>query len=199
MSFLKDLLVKKKKTGINKDDALKNLAEARDILDKLNIRYWLTDGTLLGFYRNGDFIDHDEDLDMGADIASYNERMILDFTDSGWKLANIYGKRECGLEISFKKRKIKLDIFFFYTEDRKMWHGAWRKHQENGITKRNLIKYSYYPFGIKTAIFKGETFNIPEDPEKFVVTKYGKNWRTPVKQWDWEFGPSNAEKTDIII
>ena len=198
MSFFKNIFAKKK-TGINKDHALRNLVEAREILDKLGIRYWLTDGTLLGFFRNSDFIDHDEDLDMGADIASYNERMILDFTDSGWKLANIYGKRDCGLEISFKKRKIKLDIFFFYKENGKMWHGAWRKYKKDGTTKRNLIKYSYDSFGIKTAVFKGETFNIPENPEKFVVTKYGKNWRTPVKQWDWEFGPSNAEKTDIVI
>lgn len=199
MSFFKNIFGRKQKAPIDKDDALKNLVEAREILEKLGIRYWLTDGTLLGFYRNGDFIDHDEDLDMGADIGSYNERMILDFTDSGWKIANVYGKRDCGLEISFKKRKIKLDIFFFYTENGKMWHGAWRKHKENGILRRNLIKYSYDAFGLKKAVFKGEDFQVPEDPERFVVTKYGKNWRTPVKQWDWEFGPSNAEKTDIVI
>jgi fukutin len=199
MNFFKNIFSKKEKISIDKNDALKNLVEARTMLDKLNIRYWLTDGTLLGFYRNSDFIDHDEDLDMGASIESFNERMILDFTDSGWRIADIYGKRDCGLEISFKKRKIKLDIFFFYTQNGKMWHGAWRKCKEGGITKRNLIKYSYEAFGLKTAVFKGENFNIPEDPEKYIMTKYGKNWKTPVKQWDWEFGPSNAEKTEIVM
>ncbi len=196
---LKKIIRKEKKEIFNKDNALKNLVEAREILKNLKIDCWLTDGTLLGFYRNSDFIEHDEDLDMGAKIEAYNEKLILDFTDQNWKIANIYGRRNCGLEISFKKRKIKLDIFFFYTENAKMWHGAWRKIKDNGQTKRNLIKYYYDTFSLKSVDFKGEIFNIPDDPEKYLVTKYGKNWRTPIKKWDWAFGPSNAIKTDIIL
>ena len=184
---------------MNKDDALKNIIEAKNILSSLNIDCWLTDGTLLGYYRDNDFIDHDQDLDLGALISSYNEKIVLDFIDAGWKLDNIFGKRNCGLAISLKKRKIKLDIFFFYEENGVLWHGAWRKVKDNGITRRNLIKYIYDKFELREIEFKGEKFNIPANPEKFIITKYGNGWKTPVKEWDWEFGPTNAVKTDIVI
>lgn len=185
--------------SINKESALKNIIEARDILNNLKMDYWLTDGTLLGSYRNNDFIDHDEDLDFGAFIDNYNDKLILDFVDNGWKLVNVFGKRDCGLEISFKKRGIKLDFFFFYKEGDKYWHGAWRKFKKDGKKLRNLIKYYYDDFKLTEVDFKNEKFNIPQNTEKYISTKYGPDWKTPVKKWDWEFGPSNAVKTDIIL
>lgn len=199
MSWLSKIFKKKEKKKIHKSDAFKNIVDARNILNNLNMDYWLTDGTLLGFYRNNDFIDHDEDLDFGAFIDNFDEKLILDFVDDEWKLVSVFGKRDCGLEISFKKRGIKLDIFFFYKEDGKYWHGAWRKFKKDGKTLRNLIKYYYDDFKLTQADFKNEKFNIPQNTEKYIATKYGSGWKTPVKEWDWEFGPSNAVKTDIIL
>lgn len=196
---LSNLFKKNKSAPLNKQDAFLNIVEARNILNKLKMDYWLTDGTLLGYYRNGDFIDHDEDLDFGARIDNFDERLLMDFVDNGWKLVSIMGNRNCGLEISFKKRGIKLDIFFFYREGMKLWHGAWRKIKEDGQVKRNLIKYYYDDFVLTKTDFKGESFNIPGETEKYISTKYGANWKTPVKKWDWEYGPSNAVKTDIVI
>ncbi|MCU0639595.1 MAG: LicD family protein [Candidatus Krumholzibacteria bacterium] len=190
---------RKKKSGMDAESAFLNIVEARDILARRGVNCWLTDGTLLGIYRGGDFIRHDEDLDFGAFIEDFDDRLILDFTDNGWKLYNIFGRRDCGLELSFRKRGIKLDIFFFYREGSRVWHGAWRKIKEEGKAGRNLIKYYYDGFERAEIEFRGERFGIPGDTEKYLATKYGPGWRAPIRDWDWQFGPSNAVRTDIVI
>jgi hypothetical protein len=192
-------LSRRKKGGMDPESAFLNIVEARDILGGRGVNCWLTDGTLLGIYRGGDFIRHDEDLDFGAFIDDFDDGLILDFTDNGWKLYNIFGRRDCGLELSFRKRGIKLDIFFFYREGSRAWHGAWRKIKEGQKVRRNLIKYYYDGFERAEIEFRGERFGIPRDTEKYLATKYGPGWRAPVKDWDWQFGPSNAVRTDIVI
>jgi hypothetical protein len=47
--------------------------------------------------------------------------------------------------------------------------------------------------------FLGETFSVPADTLRYIETMYGKDWRTPVKDWDWAFGPPNAVGTDFFL
>ncbi|RLC48109.1 MAG: hypothetical protein DRH57_02770 [Candidatus Cloacimonadota bacterium] len=180
---------------INKMVAIENLADAKKILDNLNMRNWLTDGTLLGYYRENDIITHDKDVDIGCFIADYNDKIILKFIENDWNLENIFGRKDIGLELSFRRNYIKLDIFFFYEEGKKYWHGAWLKTDKG----RNLIKYYYDKFDLKEIEFKGYKFNIPEDILKYIITKYGESWNQPRKNWDWAFGPSNATRTEFYL
>ena len=48
---------------INKKIAQENLGILNDVLSTTNITYGIIFGTLLGAIRDGDFIDHDEDVD----------------------------------------------------------------------------------------------------------------------------------------
>ncbi len=199
MGFLKKLFglgVKKTKGPMDKSVALENLAQARDITEALGMRCWLTDGTLLGCYRENNFLGHDGDVDMGCLIDDYTPDIFDSFKKRGWACKSVFGRRDCGLEISFEKGGVKLDIFFFYREGNRLWHGAWRKVDKH---TKNLIKYHYDSFDLKRGDFLGESFYIPADTEKYVATKYGPGWRTPVKEWDWTFGPSNASATEINL
>ena len=45
-------------------DSIHLLNEIVDILEKLKINYFLTDGTILGLYREQKFIEHDNDIDI---------------------------------------------------------------------------------------------------------------------------------------
>jgi len=202
-NILMRLFKKKKnkpvKKNIDTDLALENLLLAKNILNEKKMDFWLTDGTLLGFYRDNGFIEHDEDIDLGCLIEDLNETVLFDFLDNGFKLDSIYGNRNIGLEFSFKRKEMKLDIFFFYKEDHKFWHGAWVRKKINGVKKDNLIKYSYDPFKLIEIEFYGHKFNAPDNIEKYIETKYGKNWKEPVKEWDWAHGPSNSEATDIYL
>ena len=46
------------------DQRMKNIVDAKKILNKLKIRFWIESGTLLGFYRDNDFIKWDNDVDI---------------------------------------------------------------------------------------------------------------------------------------
>jgi fukutin len=185
----------KKVQFIDKDVALENLANAKKILDRLNVRNWLTDGTLLGYFRENDFIGYDVDVDMGCFIDDYTDEILHSFIDNGWRVEQIFGKRDIGFELAFIRDNVKLDIFFFYEEGQLFWHGAW-KNTPKGL---NLIKYYYDKFELSEIKFKGNIFNIPTNTEKYIMTKYGEDWKTPKKNWDWSFGPSNAVRTEFYL
>jgi hypothetical protein len=55
---------------MNKEIALNNLKQLDRIFRENNSEYWLSCGTLLGFYRDGDFIGHDTDTDICLNIDS---------------------------------------------------------------------------------------------------------------------------------
>ncbi len=187
--------IRKAPLAIDKNDGIENLISAKKIFNELGVNYWLTDGTLLGYYREHDFIKHDFDLDIGCFIKDFNDEIIMKFLDEDWKLFKVLGKKDLGLEITFIRDFLKLDIFFFYAENGKYWHAAWDE------TKRglNLIKYYYDPFELKTDIFLNHEFSVPKDTLKYITTKYGKSWNEPIKNWDWADGPSNSKRTSVFL
>ncbi|MCF6268094.1 MAG: glycosyltransferase [Melioribacteraceae bacterium] len=193
--YFKKRRIRKTPSTINKNDGLENLLSAKKIFKKLGIDYWLTDGTLLGYYREKDFIKHDCDLDLGSFIKDYDDRIIREFLNEGWELYRTYGKKNLGFELSLIRDYLQLDIFFFYEESGKLWHGAWHKTKE-GL---NLIKYYYEPFELGKGEFLNHEFSIPKDTLKYITTKYGESWNKPVKNWDWADGPSNSKRTSIFL
>ena len=196
-SILNKIFKKKEDKKLTIDNIRKGLVEANDVLRDIGVRVWLTDGTLLGYFRENDIIAHDFDADLGCLIEDFSEEIISAFQKNGWELAYVWGEKKQGLELTFRKDQVKVDIFFFYKdEDGRLWHGAWRKHDKKSL---NLIKYYYDPFELKEVDFLGSRFFIPKDTLKYVTTKYGKGWKTPQKEWNWTFGPANAVETDIVI
>ena len=192
---IKKLKYKKGKKVIDPVVGIENLVDAKRVLDKFGMRNWLTDGTLLGYFRDNRFIPHDDDLDIGCFISEYDSRIISEFLRDGWDVDRIFGRQEMGFEISFRRNNLKLDIFFFYEDNGKFWHGAWKKTNRGW----NLIKYYYDPFDLKEIEYMGKNLNIPADTKKYVMTKYGETWNKVVKEWDWAYGPPNSVKTNYYL
>ena len=109
---------------MNKEIAFKNLKEARDLLNKLNISWFLMGGTLLGFMREKDFIPHDDDMDIGVFIQDWTPKITEEFQVQGWQWASKMGTNEAGLEYRFIKDGIQLDVFFWYKEQHYYWYAA---------------------------------------------------------------------------
>lgn len=189
------------------------LAEALTVLDALGIKPWLTDGTLLGFWREHDFIAHDRDMDLGVLSRDWSPAIVPAMAAAGFTLKSAKdldtarrstgakaarsevseGAKQDGssggdrgLEYTFLKNDERIDIFFFYERGATLWHAAWL---------RNTIQINYrYPrFGVKRARFLGLDVWIPEDPESYLLTKYGPNWRKPDLRWSWAFSPKNRQ------
>ena len=185
----------KPKRRLDRVRAVDLLTEACELLDASGHRCWLTDGTLLGLYRDGDFIAHDVDIDLGFPIEGFDFDLTERFVAAGWSLHSICGRISAGLEVSFEKDGTKLDVFVFYREADTVWHGAWLDdRQVKG--QRRLIRYVYPRFELERATYLGRDFSVPACQETYVRTKYGDDWRTPVADWDWAYSPANARPTE---
>ena len=196
--FIKKHIIGKKE-GHSIDTITQNIVEAHIILNSIGVKHWLTDGTLLGYYRDGKIFAHEKDADFGVFIEDYNDKIIDAFIKKGWRLHYVFGKLSVGFELTFSKNDEHIDLFFFYKDEDKVWHAAWQVTQKRPVRIVNLIKYNYDKFDLKEIEFLGEKFLIPANTEHYIETKYGNDWRTPVKEWDWAFGPKNAVKTDIFL
>jgi len=187
---------KKKRSKVSVSDIRSAVIDAKEILNKIKVRHWITDGTLLGYFREGNIIEHDIDADLGCRIEDYTDEIIPAFLRNGWSLVSVYGEKKCGLELTFSKTKARVDIFFFYKEEDKLWHGAWTN---DGRGNYNLIKYIYDDFDLKCINFLGTEFMAPADTLKYVMAKYGSSWDKPQKKWDWAFDPEKCIRTDVFM
>lgn len=166
--------------------ASENLIDAVALLEALGLRPFLVDGTLLGAVREGGFIAHDKDVDIGLMADEWVPGIDTALTKAGFAVWKVYGERGRGLQYSFTRHGIKLDIFFYYRGESELFHAAW--------LKGDPIRYGYPTFELSPLMFLGRQFMAPADPEQFLRTKYGQDWRRPVVNWDWAWGPRNARK-----
>ena len=96
---------------INKEISARNLLDFKRVLDDAGITFLLSYGTLLGAVREGDFISHDEDIDL---IVSCEQTQSL--------LSSLFVLRDNGFEvcrydrrgvISFMKEGEYIDIYIY--------------------------------------------------------------------------------------
>lgn len=168
--------------------AEQNLLDAKAALDELGVPFFLSNGTLLGYYRENGLIKHDRDVDIGVKIEDFDDRIIDKFISCGFNLKTVNGEKDNGLEYSFRKRDIGLDIFFYYDTPNTSWMAVWMHH--------NNERFRYvYPLisGYKVVEFLGQKFRIPENTEEYLVAQYGEHWQSPLDRWDCFRSPENID------
>lgn len=161
-------------------------------LNSLGVRWWLMDGTLLGFVREGEFLGHDADVDIGIHMSDYSPALLSALRDTGLQLYSQHGTPDNGLEITVRSRWLylpgtSLDIFLFYDDEGQdtWWHAtSYKGHQ---------MRYRYPRFELETLEVRGQTYNVPSPPERFLVQKYGDDWRTPNTSWHGLLSPKSLQ------
>lgn len=166
------------------------LTSVKHVLDKHKTQFWLSSGTLLGYYRQCDVIHYSIDVDIGVRIEQFHPNIIESLQMADLQLMHKFGRINDSLELSFRNENIKLDIFFFYTDSRtgEMWNGG------TDTSTGDKVKYIFPPFKLCWSNFLGSLYRIPCPTLGYIEANYGKNgaWFTPVKEWHWKTSPPNA-------
>ncbi len=173
-----------------KDQALKNLVDFKAVMDSLSVRFCLMDGTLLGAYRDRDFIPGDyDDSDVGipekyAHFANEIYKLCKEAGFESHKRFDYKGNFEGG---SVSRNGNHVDFFIIHKKDKDAYNLG-RNFLETQLHSYMAYVYPRECFDkMDTIIFKGMRFLCPSQTEKFLTARYG-NWRVPLtreKGFDW--------------
>jgi hypothetical protein len=203
MPQLAQILKKIKRKTINKIKTKKQQKQlkryGKEALEKidlafkeLNKTYFLVYGTLLGAYRDKDFISHDIDIDIGAFFHEYSKDIEKILQKYGFikKHEFLVDDGKFAIEETYIYKKIHIDIFYFKLIDDNLvgyifsnepglsWDKTIQKY--GGLLIREECS-TYY--GIDKINFLGKKFNILKKPEKHLEYFYGKNFMIPDANW----------------
>lgn len=152
--------------------------EVREVLQRrVDRELFLMYGTLLGFYRDGDFIPGDDDFDVGylsaerspEAVRAESARIMGELAREGFLVSVNAQGRPFRVRGSDDGAEIHLDV-------RPLWH-------ESGRVWAHL--QASLPTGIETFApafersFRGTSVLIPANSERFLELYYGKGWRVP--------------------
>jgi phosphorylcholine metabolism protein LicD len=180
--------------SIKNKEFLQILKSTKRALNSLNIPFFLSSGTLLGAIREGQFIEHDYDIDVGIFKKDFSPELINKMSEQGLELYRSLGSIENGYELSFKKKDSplgmmgKIDIFLHYNETIEgQKYIYWKSY--NGVLRNKEIKYRVPHFGIKQINFMGIEVGVPNPPEDYLKSHYG-DWWIPKKRSEYSFDSS---------
>lgn len=158
-------------------DALKAFV---DCMDKNGITYWLEFGTLLGVYRDGDFVPNELDLDVGVYLRDA-QKVFYSLTSSGFELVrefHVIG--ENGLEQTYKFRGTTIDLMFFYEKENLLWcNGAVfpNRYKLGRIFEHKVTAHHFERFDCTRMSFKDYTVSVPANTEEHLIEIFGPGYK----------------------
>uniref|UniRef100_A0A3B5KYH2 Ribitol-5-phosphate transferase FKTN N-terminal domain-containing protein n=1 Tax=Xiphophorus couchianus TaxID=32473 RepID=A0A3B5KYH2_9TELE len=164
---------------------------AAQTLDRLDVPFWISSGTCLGWFRQCGVISYSRDVDIGIFISDFRPQITAAFRNVGMSLKHQFGKVEDSLELSFLGEDVKLDIFFFYRDGDVVWNGG--TQAKSG----RKFKYIFPSFSLCWAELLEVKVRVPCETLDYVMANYGTTWNVPVKSWDWKSSPSNVIENGV--
>lgn len=190
--------------GKHAEVAKKMLRKVTDLLDKLEIGYVLSFGTLLGVVRENRLLPWDSDLDISIDYKDLgklieNKKKIWNL---GYRTRIRYFDKDVGpfkngdlriikvqtRKLILIKDKGLLDIFVMRNIDNEYSYMV-----KKGQTYVHKVIPLEYQDNKTTIEFDGKLYSVPEKYEEYLEYVYG-DWKTPVKEWDYFMGDNCSKK-----
>lgn len=141
---------------------------SNQFLSELNIEYWVNYGTLLGFYREKQIINHDIDIDFGCHEKFYpyileNLSKLpaeLKFYDSS--------NRHLGPKVYMSYKGFDADIYFYRTEGERLY-----SYEKTYWKNYNAPIPEKYVFPTRELKIQDIKTLIPANPKNYLKTIYG--------------------------
>ncbi|MDP6127477.1 MAG: LicD family protein [Dehalococcoidales bacterium] len=149
------------------------LKEIKQILDGLEITFFLHSGACLGAVRDNSIMPWDDDLDLGVIIGlnGFTEdkvgTIVSTFRENGYVTGVRY--QDSHISIPLLKSSVRTDL------------------QCHHIIKGNVYNFPGIVFPLKIFAdlkeidFLGDKYLVPNPPEEYLRLKYGKDWVIPKK------------------
>lgn len=150
------------KNDLDVENAKALMFKVADELEKDGITFWLAFGTALGAKREGSFIPHDIDLDIGLryeDVCRAKRAM---------KRVPIFHLRDIGDIATYSHKNVPIDLYFFKEKsDGRLW-----SHDQYWIHKYEIESFDRVEL-------VGREFNVPRYVDKYLIRLYGEDWMIP--------------------
>ena len=151
-----------------------------DCMNKNGITYWLEFGSLLGAYRDGDFVPNEIDIDAGAflkDARTVYEALVKD----GFKLVReFHVVGENGLEQTYEYHGTTVDLMYFFEKGELLWcNGAqFAPTIRKGVLFEHVVTAHYFKkFECADIQFLGMNVSVPSNTEEHLIEIYGEGFR----------------------
>lgn len=185
----------KKRRNLYLQNAYLLLFQLKKILDDANILFWLDFGTLLGAYRDHDFIKHDLDLDIGV-FYTDSDRVKKALINNGFNIIRefrVNSEIYQGLEQTYCFAGVTVDVFYYHMKNDKMYCNTFSpfmdEYRDMSIfqVKEIILPYN----GFDKMIFKGLEVVIPAKTDSHLSAHYGKNFMIPNANFDYRKEATN--------
>lgn len=168
---------------------------------------WLDFGTLLGYYRENDFISHDLDMDFGVQVSSFEEFEVIEkhLINNGFNRTKEFYFNKSLVELSYSYRGLNVDFIIYNKENDKVSSDT-IFFMKNALGKPTRYEVYHYeiPFSdLKECEFKGKKVKIPNNIQEYLRTLYGEDFKTPNNNYNWKenpiYKPGDAELAEVIL
>jgi len=153
------------------------LCVVQEALERHGERPFLISGTLLGLVREGQLLEHDDDLDIGLGPAT-----SLTATEVAQLLGGLDGfsasERDRCVTLHQIATGLTIDVFLHYERDGLVWHGT------------EAIEWWNTPFELTERTIADYTFLVPADTTLYLQENYG-DWRNPKAFYSSTFDTPN--------
>lgn len=171
---------------------IEDFRTAVEILNRHHCKWWLMAGSCLGAVRDQKFLNPDIDLGIFSDRLYLWDQFIKDFQARGFELFMEWKDGERKMVLTFQAKesegaRVKVDLFFYFINGRHCWHGLFGPDSQGRWGEFKV----FYPcvfrkelfLDLKEISFKGIKCFVPNPPEEYLESWYGRSWRIPNQNW----------------
>ena len=210
-------LIKKlnEKANIELDSKRSNLLK-ENFEEILNVVYssdlkdyniWLDFGTLLGYYRENDFISHDLDMDFGVQVSSFEEFEVIEkyLINNGFNRTKEFYFNKNLVELSYSYKGLNVDFIIYNKENDRVFSDTifFMTNALGNPTRYEVYHYEIPFSGLKECDFKGMKVKVPENTQEYLRTLYGEDFETPNTNYNWKenpiYKPGDAGLAEVIL